>query len=83
MGHTLYGEMPREQGPMKPCIWCGADTDLRFVPAAKPELGPQPLHMLCAGGLILAYEAILAGRTLTTRQAERMKRLNGPHAALT
>jgi hypothetical protein len=68
---------------MKPCIWCGVATDLRFIPEAKPELGPQPLHIFCAGGVILAYEAILAGRTLTTRQAERMSRLNGVHAALT
>jgi len=68
---------------MKPCIWCGVATDTRFIPEARPELGPQPLHILCAGQLILAYEAILAGRTLTTRQAERMKRLNGAHAALT
>ncbi len=83
MGHTLRGEMPIGQGTLKPCIWCAAPTDLRFIPEYKPELGPQPLHMLCAGSLILTYEAILAGRTLTTRQEAGWNRLTGSHAALT
>ena len=84
MGHTIRGEMPRNVGdvPMKPCIWCSAPTDLRFMPEAMPELGPQPLHMLCTADMILTFEAMKAGRTLTTRQVARLATFQR-HAALT
>ena len=73
MGHTLHGEMPRAGDvPQKPCVWCAAPTDLRFIPEAMPELGPQPLHLFCAGDLILTFEALTARRRLKARQVERL-----------
>lgn len=77
MGHTIYGSMPRHSGdvPDLPCIWCGAPTDLRFVPAARPELGPQPLHILCTANLIRAYERLLSGRILSAGDTDGMRRL--------
>lgn len=58
--------------PFRPCIWCGAPTDVRFISEAHPELGVQPLHMLCAADLLMAFEAFRAGRQLKTRWVKRL-----------
>jgi hypothetical protein len=78
---TLRGEIPYGDAPLAPCIWCGTPTDIRFVPEARPELGPQPLHMLCGIALIRAYERMLAGHILDAGTVRRLAAVNERQAA--
>lgn len=79
---TLNGTMPYNPGdiPPAPCIWCGRPTDLRFDPAGMPHLGPQPMHLLCATALLIAYQRFLGGRILPERDAVRLRQITA-HAA--
>lgn len=78
MGHTLYGRMPRQPEPERPCIWCRKPTDITFDPTAMPHLGPQPLHMFCAAALIRAFERWQRGQVLSARDMERLRALAQP-----
>ena len=72
---TLNGSMPYDRGPERPCIWCRKSTDITFVPEFRPELGPQPLHMMCAYSLIRAYERWKRGMLLDTYSMQRIAAL--------
>lgn len=76
---TLDGYMPHNAGevPEAPCVWCGAPTDLRFIPAGRPELGLQPLHLLCGAALIRAFERLKAGMVLPERDQRRLAAMAG------
>jgi hypothetical protein len=73
----LTGELPRAPGPMAPCRWCGAPTDLSFAPPGS-RIGPVPLHMLCGAAFILAYERMQAGLTLKIADRRRLDAFLAP-----
>lgn len=78
---TLNGIMPRNAGdvPEAPCVWCRQPTDLRFVPAGMPHLGPQPLHITCGVQLIRAFERWQRGLGLSEPQRKRLAALADPY----
>lgn len=58
----IRGEFPLFPDPSKmlPCVLCLEPTD---VLAAAPGVGKMlPLHVFCAGWLVVAYRRMLAGR---------------------
>lgn len=73
----LHGVLPDQPGPMSPCRWCGAPTDLTFAPEGS-RVGPVPLHMLCGAAFIQAYKRMQAGLALKPRDQERLARFNAP-----
>lgn len=73
----LIGALPDQPGPMSPCRWCGAPTDLTFAPEGS-QVGPVPLHMLCGAAFIRAYNRMRAGGTLPDRDRQRLERFTTP-----
>jgi hypothetical protein len=72
---TLHGTLPDQPGPTSPCRWCGAPTDLSFAPEGT-NIGPVPLHMLCAGDFILTVERLGRGLQIKPRQQRNLDRVN-------
>lgn len=77
---TLHGMLPDQPGPTAPCRWCGQPTDLAFAPEGS-RIGPVPLHILCSGAFILAYERWRRGNVLDSRTMKRLAAVGG-HAAV-
>lgn len=75
---TLEGRLPDQPRQTSPCRWCGAPTDLTFAPEGS-KVGPVPLHVLCGAAFIRAYQRMLAGLTLSDRDAGRVQRLTEGH----
>lgn len=49
-----------DAGPDRPCVWCGELTpNLAEAPGYGLEL---PLHVFCAGAIIVAFRHARAGR---------------------
>lgn len=67
----LVGTLPDQPGPLAPCRWCGAPTDLTFAPEGS-RIGPVPLHMLCGAAFIQAYKRMQAGLALKPRDLDRL-----------
>lgn len=77
---TIEGVI-RPGGPLEPCVWCEEPTDTR---GQAPGLGPNvelPIHVFCAGAVIVAYRWMQNGR-LTVDQAKKLERYGRALAAL-
>ena len=58
------------------CLWCQRPTgDVAMAPGLGREV---PLHMECAGQMIVAYKAHLRGRSMARYLTERATRVWGP-----
>lgn len=53
-----------DAGPIAACVWCSEATSNRAVTPGRPDLGEVPLHVWCAGEIIVAYRRLGAGKLL-------------------
>lgn len=53
-----------DSGPLAACVWCAEATSNRAVTPGRPDLGEVPLHVRCAGEIILAYRRLGEGKLL-------------------
>lgn len=53
----IRGTIPLDDRPeyQVPCVWCAFPTSTRAETPGRPDLGEVPLHVLCAGAVIVAY----------------------------
>jgi hypothetical protein len=57
----IRGTLTRDgAGPMRPCLWCTEPTDTMAETPGRPDLGEVPLHVWCAGEVIVAYRRLTA-----------------------
>jgi len=75
----IVGRMPSEPDPsrMRPCVLCLEATD---VLAVAPGLVPPrelPLHVFCAGWLIVQHGRLRDGRELSARAREQLEAYAG------
>ncbi len=51
-----------------PCVWCGDLSDALGETPGRPDLGSLPIHVFCAGAVIVAYRRAREGRLLAVDQ---------------
>lgn len=62
----IRGTLSREAGArLAPCVWCVEPTDARAETPGRPDLGEVPLHVWCAGEVVVAYRRLREGKLLT------------------
>lgn len=42
-------------GRWAPCSWCGEQTDSWGDTPGRPDLGRIPIHIMCAGAVVVAF----------------------------
>lgn len=57
----ITGRLSADGRTYGPCVWCGEASDALGITPGRPDLGSVPIHVFCAGAVLVAYRRWRSG----------------------